>query len=102
MLAELAKSAHVIRRFSAPRPYWPQRLGRDMPLAGVSCPVWIAVGDYDLWVDPERAAWTAAQIPVAEFQLLEGVEHYPMEVISDFGLVLDGWLKKLMSMGAPP
>ena len=25
MLAELAKSAHVIRRFSAPRPYWPQR-----------------------------------------------------------------------------
>lgn len=31
MLAELAKSAHVIRRFSAPRPYWPQRLGRELP-----------------------------------------------------------------------
>jgi len=31
MLEELAKSAHVIRRFSAPRPYWPQRLGREMP-----------------------------------------------------------------------
>ena len=30
-LAELAKSAHVIRRFSAPRPYWPQRLGREEP-----------------------------------------------------------------------
>src|SRR5712691_517995 len=31
MLAELAKNAHVIRRFSAPRPYWPQRLGREVP-----------------------------------------------------------------------
>jgi hypothetical protein len=31
MLAELAKKAHVIRRFSAPRSYWPQRLGRDVP-----------------------------------------------------------------------
>ena len=31
MLAELATSAPGIRRFSAPRPYWPQRLGREMP-----------------------------------------------------------------------
>jgi hypothetical protein len=31
MLAELAKGAHGIRRFSAPRPYWPQRRGREAP-----------------------------------------------------------------------
>lgn len=31
MLAELATSASGIRRLSAPRPYWPQRLGRKMP-----------------------------------------------------------------------
>ena len=31
ILAELANRAHVIRRSSAPRPYWPQRLGREVP-----------------------------------------------------------------------
>jgi hypothetical protein len=31
MLAELVTSAPGIRRFSAPRPYWPQRRGREMP-----------------------------------------------------------------------
>lgn len=30
-LAELAKSAHRIRRRSAPGPYWPQRHGREEP-----------------------------------------------------------------------
>src|ERR1700677_255799 len=31
MLAELVTSAPGIRRFSAPRPYWPQRRGGEMP-----------------------------------------------------------------------
>jgi hypothetical protein len=30
-LAGLAEAAHSIRRFSAPRPYWPQRQGKDAP-----------------------------------------------------------------------
>jgi pimeloyl-ACP methyl ester carboxylesterase len=61
-----------------------------LPLIG--CPVRLAVGTDDLWVDVERVRWAAGRIPGARLTVLDGVGHYPMEEIDGFAGVLAGWL----------
>jgi hypothetical protein len=62
MLAELAERAHVIRTFSAPRPYWPQRLGRDIPGPYLDA-AGIRRGFADLVADLERTGYLDQAFP---------------------------------------
>ena len=62
MLAELAKSAHVIRRFSAPRLYWPQRLGRELPGPHLDAPG-VRRGFADLVGELERTGYLDQAFP---------------------------------------
>lgn len=73
---------------------WATQDVRDK-LPGVVCPAHLIVGDDDLWLDPADVQAAAELIPSAQYTLLEGIGHYPMEEIEDFHVVLDGWLKGL-------
>jgi hypothetical protein len=42
-------------------------------------------------------AWAASQIRGAEFELMDGVGHYPMEEIPEFPQQLHRWFGKLLA-----
>lgn len=65
----------------------------------LSCPVHLVAGLEDYWVDPRLVEATAAAVPHAQLTLLEGVGHYPMEEIPDFGELAVRWLDDLRASG---
>ncbi len=67
----------------------------------VACPVLVVAGSDDFWVQVDRCAEVAALVPQAEFMLLEGVGHYPMEELEDFPTILSGWLENLSQRRLP-
>lgn len=62
-------------------------------LPEITAPAHLVAGSGDLWIDPESVRRAAAQIPGAQYTLLEGIGHYPMEEMADFAPVLDGWIR---------
>lgn len=64
-------------------------------LPSATCPVHVVAGAEDYWIDLHDARQTAAVIPGAQFTLLEGVGHYPMEELPDFGKQLGVWLHNM-------
>jgi pimeloyl-ACP methyl ester carboxylesterase len=67
----------------------------DLPR--ITAPTRVVAGTGDLWIDPESVRRAAAQIPGAQFSLLEGIGHYPMEEMADFAPVLDGWIREALA-----
>lgn len=68
-------------------------------LPGITAPARLVAGSGDLWIDPESVRRAAAQIPGAQYSLLEGIGHYPMEEMDDFAPVLHGWITE--ALGGP-
>jgi pimeloyl-ACP methyl ester carboxylesterase len=68
-------------------------------LERIACPTHLVVGEDDFWLDPERVRWTAAQIPGGRASVLPGVGHYPMEELTEFSAMADGWLRELNAAG---
>ncbi|MCU1673643.1 MAG: alpha/beta hydrolase [Frankiales bacterium] len=66
-------------------------------LADINCPVRLVAGGDDFWLDPTAVAWAASQIRGAEFELMDGVGHYPMEEIPEFPQQLHRWFGKLLA-----
>lgn len=64
-------------------------------LAGVKLPMTFVAGADDLWVDARAVEWAAAEVPGATFTFLDGFGHYPMEEMSDFAELLDGWIARM-------
>ncbi len=62
-------------------------------LPTVSCPVHVIAGAEDYWIDIDKARSAAEAIPGGRFTVLDGVGHYPMEEIADFGAQLVSWLR---------
>lgn len=62
----------------------------------IDCPVRLVAGEDDFWLDRDRVAWTAGQIPGCHHEVLAGIGHYPMEEIAGFPELLTGWLKELV------
>ncbi len=67
-------------------------------LADATCPALVVVGEDDLWVDPEAVRATAAAMPRAEYLLLEGIGHYPMEELEDPAAWFDARLTELAGL----
>lgn len=74
---------------------------RDL-LGNIDCPVRLIAGVDDFWLDPAAVAWAASKIRDADFALMDGVGHYPMEEIPDFPQRLDGWFRELMAEERTP
>ncbi len=68
-------------------------------LARITCPMVVVAGKDDPFSPWEKVRDTAARIPGAHFELLEGIGHYPMEDIEDFGPYFARWVSML---GAVP
>ncbi|GAC1608858.1 MAG: alpha/beta fold hydrolase [Mycobacteriales bacterium] len=66
-------------------------------LGNIDCPVRLIAGVDDFWLDPTAVAWAASQIRDADFELMDGVGHYPMEEIPRFPQRLDGWFRELLA-----
>jgi pimeloyl-ACP methyl ester carboxylesterase len=66
----------------------------------IGCPVQLAYGTDDFWVDAAGIAALARSIPMARCEVLPGIGHYPMEEVPGFTRVLDGWLRWLAEAGA--
>lgn len=64
-------------------------------LATVELPMTFVAGADDLWVDAHAVQRAAIDVPGATFSLLDGFGHYPMEEMSDFAEVLDGWIARM-------
>ncbi|MFF5988242.1 alpha/beta fold hydrolase [Prauserella flavalba] len=65
-------------------------------LGDIQCPITFVAGEDDLWVDPVSVAESARRVADGRYVFLEGYGHYPMEEMSDFADVLDGWLRDMM------
>jgi pimeloyl-ACP methyl ester carboxylesterase len=61
----------------------------------ITCPLHVIGGVEDYWVRPELVHATAAAVPHARLTMLEGVGHYPMEELPEFGQIAVGWLDEL-------
>ena len=66
-------------------------------LGDIDCPVRLIAGVDDFWLDPAAVAWAAGQIRDADFALMDGVGHYPMEEIPQFPQRLDAWFRELLA-----
>jgi len=71
----------------------------------LTCPLHLAVGDQDCWVDADAIERTASELAAASihsvrFTPLEAVGHYPMEEIENFGALAHRWLTALTSTSA--
>lgn len=64
-------------------------------LSQVTCPIQLAAGEHDPWIDAAEIEAAAARIDGARFTLLEGIGHYPMEEVDDFAALADAWLTEL-------
>lgn len=69
-------------------------------LPEITAPAHLVAGSGDLWIDPETVRRAAAQIPGAQYTLLEGIGHYPMEEMPDFAPVLHGWIQDALASDA--
>lgn len=65
-------------------------------LGKIECPMRFVAGEDDLWVDPQAVEWAAAQVRRADFLLLPGCGHYPMEELPDFAEVLHTWTSEMI------
>nr|WP_245182024.1 alpha/beta hydrolase [Sinorhizobium mexicanum] len=64
-------------------------------LDAVACPIHLAVGADDLWVDSAAVRRTVERIPGGRFTLLNGIGHYPMEEVPDIAVRLDAWFTEM-------
>jgi pimeloyl-ACP methyl ester carboxylesterase len=64
-------------------------------LPTITCPMVVVAGEDDPFIEHHLVERTAARIPTARFELLEGYGHYPMEELSDFAQVVDGWITQM-------
>ena len=69
-------------------------------LPAVVCPVHLAVGADDLWLDPAAVRRAAELIPDGTCEVLDGIGHYPMEEVDRFADVAHGWLTGLRERAA--
>ncbi|GAA4284367.1 alpha/beta hydrolase [Brevibacterium daeguense] len=63
----------------------------------ITAPTRLVAGTGDLWIDPASVRRAAEQIPGAEFSLLEGIGHYPMEEMTDFAPVVHDWIQAALN-----
>lgn len=61
-------------------------------LPGVEVPMTFVAGSDDLWVDAAAVKQAAARVSRAQYVLLDGYGHYPMEEMDGFAKVLDDWI----------
>lgn len=61
-------------------------------LPGITCPMVIAAGEDDPFIPQRLVERTAARIPTARYELLEGYGHYPMEEMPHFAEKFDAWV----------
>ncbi|GGF48273.1 hypothetical protein GCM10011519_22820 [Marmoricola endophyticus] len=61
----------------------------------VTCPLHVVAGAEDYWIDQRAVRATAAAVPHARCTVLDGVGHYPMEELPEFGRVAAAWLADL-------
>lgn len=66
-------------------------------LPEITAPAHLVAGSGDLWIDPDTVRRAAAQVPGAQYTLLEGIGHYPMEEMADFAPVLHGWIQDALA-----
>ncbi len=64
-------------------------------LPGISCPVYLAAGEDDYFVPSQRVRRIAELLPRAQFEVLAGTGHYPIEELSDFGARVEDWIRRL-------
>jgi pimeloyl-ACP methyl ester carboxylesterase len=64
-------------------------------LPGITCPMVVAAGEDDPFIPHRLIRETAARIPNAIYELLEGYGHYPMEEMPHFATKFDGWVKRM-------
>lgn len=64
-------------------------------LPGIGCPIVLVAGHDDPFTPWRLVEKTAAHIPGAHFELLDGVAHYPMEEIEHFGKPFSRWVDLL-------
>lgn len=62
-------------------------------LRHVAAPTHVVVGEDDRWIAASLAERTAGAIAGADFTVLAGIGHYPMEEMDDFAGFVHGWLK---------
>lgn len=68
-------------------------------LGSISCPVRLVVGEDDFWLDVAEVRAAAQEIPACQFEVLQGIGHYPMEELDDFAARLASWLNELAEGG---
>ncbi|MCC6223521.1 MAG: alpha/beta hydrolase [Thermoleophilia bacterium] len=68
-------------------------------LGAVSCPVYLATGEEDYFVPPQRVRRIAELLPHARFEVLAGIGHYPIEELPDLGALVDRWIRVLEGEG---
>jgi len=64
-------------------------------LGRITCPLHVVGGLEDYWVRPDLVRATASAVPHARLTMLDGVGHYPMEELPDFGDVAVRWFAEL-------
>ncbi len=67
----------------------------DLP--NITCPMIVAAGEDDPFIPHRRVKETAARIPTARYELLEGYGHYPMEEMPHFAQKFDSWVKEMQA-----
>lgn len=71
-------------------------------LPEITCPMVVVAGAEDMFSSTDRIRDTAARIPGAHFEILEGVGHYPMEEMAEaFPAKFAEWLAILGGPAAP-
>lgn len=63
-------------------------------LGRIEVPTHVVVGEDDRWISGALARVTAEAIPGADFSLLPGIGHYPMEEMDDFAEFVDLWAQE--------
>ncbi|QTJ67422.1 alpha/beta hydrolase [Rhodococcus sp. ZPP] len=71
-------------------------------LGHITCPLHVVAGEQDPWiqtgaVEKVAAVINSARPGYARYTKLDGIGHYPMEEVDDFGSLADQWLTELRS-----
>ncbi len=64
-------------------------------LGSIECPVRLVVGEDDFGVPAARVEQTAARIPGAQWEVVPGIGHFPMQEIPDFGTHAHRWFQAM-------
>lgn len=64
-------------------------------LPNIQCPMVVVAGEDDPFIPHRLVRETAARIPGARYELLEGYGHYPMEEMAQFARTFDRWVKEM-------